>query len=107
LPSLPGQLEQLLAVKNHLFNVTAKEAEIRLRCDTVQGILDVLRTPGVEAPGAGGARHREKELGTAQSRLDKAVSTWEEAKKHAPVCKASIAPHVKTQSVTVSCEIIT
>ena len=93
-----GQLEALLAVKNHLSNVSAKEAEVRLKCDVAQGIVEVLRRPGVEA--TSGPR-RDKELASAQARLDKAALTWEEAKKYSATCRAAIAPHVKTHSISV------
>lgn len=41
---------------------------------------------------------QDKEVVAAQAKLDKGAATWEDAKKHAPVCKASIAPLVKLQS---------
>ena len=33
-----------------------------------------------------------------QARLERGCAIWEEARQRAPVCKASIAPHVKLQA---------
>lgn len=94
-----GQLDVLLAVKTHLSDLSTKEAELRLKVDVARSLLDELRRPGVEA--MGGPR-RDKELAAVQARLDRATAAWEDAKKQVPQCRAAIAPHVKTHSLSVS-----
>lgn len=91
-----GALDPLLAIKNHLSNVTAKEAEVRLKLDVAQGVLDALRTEG---------SRKDKELAQAQTKLDKGLGTWEDARKKAPVCKSTIAPLVKSHSASTRKEI--
>jgi dynein heavy chain len=82
-------LEVLLSVKNSLSGVVSKEAELRLESDVAQAILDQMRRDG---------SRKEKDVVAAQLKLDKALQTWEDAKKHAPVCKAAIGPLVKAQN---------
>lgn len=82
-------LDVLLSVKNSLSAVTSRDAEVALRIDVARAVLAQLKGEGAR---------KEKELGPAATKLDKARSTWEDAKKHAPVTKASIAPLVKSQS---------
>jgi dynein heavy chain, axonemal len=82
-------LDILLSVKNSLFAVSAKEGEVMLKLDAAKSLLTQLKSEGAR---------KDKELQTAFTRLEKGRTTWEEAKKQAPICKASIAPLVKSQS---------
>jgi len=89
-------LDLLLSVKNNLSNVAGKEAEVMLKFDVARAILGQLRKEG---------HRKEKDIAAAQVKLDRGVSTWDDAKKHAPVTKASIAPLVKLQSAATRKEI--
>jgi dynein heavy chain len=82
-------LDVLLSVKNNLSNVVSKEAEVLLKLDVARATLSQLKRDGAR---------KDKEVIAAQVKLDKASHTWDDAKKQAPVCKASIAPLVKSQS---------
>lgn len=85
-------LEVLLAVKNHLANVTSKDPEVRLMLDQAAAMLVAMKHEGAR---------KGKEVETLQSRLDKASETWEDCHKQAPKCKAAIAPLVKTTSSNI------
>lgn len=91
-----GSLDVLLSVKNHLSAVVSREAEVRLKLDEAAGVLAQLRRDGARKP---------KEIDTLASKLEKALETWEDARKESPKCKAAIAPLVKTQSSNTRKEI--
>ena len=82
-------LDVLLSVKNHLSSVGAREAEVRLKLDMAEGLLAQARRDGIKKP---------KDVDTLAAKHQKALDTWEEARKEAPKCRASIAPLVKSFS---------
>jgi dynein heavy chain len=85
----PDNLEILLAVKNHLSSVGSREAEMRLKLDMAEGLLNQAKRDGSRKP---------KEIETLLTKHEKAIETWESCRKEAPKCRASIAPLVKTFS---------
>jgi len=89
-------LEILISVKNHLSGVVTREPEVRLKLDTAHGILAQIKRDNSRKP---------KEIEQLITKLEKALETWEDARKESPKCKASIAPLVKTQSSNTRKEI--
>ena len=82
-------LDILLSVKNHLTSVGTREAELRLKLDSAEGLIAQARRDGVRKP---------KEIDAMQAKHAKALETWEDARKEAPKCRATIAPLVKNFS---------
>lgn len=89
-------LEILLAVKNHLSSVGSREAEMRLKLDMAEGLLNQAKRDGSRKP---------KEIETLLAKHEKAIETWENCRKEAPKCRATIAPLVKTFSANTRKEI--
>jgi hypothetical protein len=82
-------VEALLAVKNCLTGVAAKEGEVMLMLDVARGALAELRRTGAR---------KDKDVAALQSRLERGRALWDDAVKRAPICKANIAPLVKLQA---------
>jgi dynein heavy chain len=90
-------LDGLLSIKKHLVAVAQQDAKTQLDIDTANAMLAHLQRTAPK----GGNRDADKLV----KQLEGHTGTWEEAKKAAPITKASIAPHEKRYTAVTSNEL--
>lgn len=79
-------LDTLLAVKNHLADVSKHSAREALRASRVRSAIRLLEDRGAA---------KAKDLEKLQKALSIGEDTWAAAKRQAPICRVAIAPLVK------------